>query len=85
MSVYATDIRGRIDFRARNGVFPMNGAFVQFCYLGGSCFSYRTGYDGMYYFRAPFGTYDILVNGRVVSRVVVPNQAYFDLTPLIGN
>lgn len=85
LSVHATDVRGRIDFSARNGIFPMNGAFVQLCYLGGNCLSYRTGYDGMYYFRAQPGNHDILVNGRVIYRVFIPNQQYFDMSPLIGN
>jgi len=85
VSVHAADVRGRIDFRARNGIFPMNGAVVQLCYIGGSCLSYRTGYDGMYYFRAAPGNHNILVNGRVVSKVFIPNQPYFDISPLLGN
>lgn len=85
LSAHATDIRGRIDFRARNGIFPMNGAFVQLCYIGGNCLSYRTGRDGMYYFGASPGNHAILVNGREIFRVFIPNQQYFDVIALIGN
>jgi hypothetical protein len=82
---HATDVRGRIDFSARNGIFPMNGAFVELCIIVGGCLSYRTGYDGMYYFRAAPGNHQILVNGRLLLRKFIPNQPYFDIPPLIGN
>lgn len=85
MAAHATDVRGRIDFRARNGIFPMNGAFVQLCMIGGGCLSYTTGYDGMYYFRAISGNHDILVNNRLMLRQFIPEQRYFDIPPLIGN
>lgn len=79
---YATDVRGRIDFSARNGIYPMNGAIVQLCIIGGSCMSYRTGYDGMYYFRAVPGNHEIRVNRRLVLRQFIPDQRYFDIPPL---
>lgn len=86
-SVYAIDIRGRVDFRARNGIFPMNGAFVQLCHsTTRGCLQYRTGYDGMYYFRGSPGPHNILVNGRVViNNIFIPNQRYFDINPFLGN
>ena len=84
-SVHATDVRGRIDFQARNGIFPMNGAFVELCLQGRGCMSYRTGYDGMYYFNAEPGPHDILVNDRVIFRLFIPNQRHFDVSPLLGN
>ena len=85
MAAHATDVRGRIDFSARNGIFAMNGAFVELCIMGGGCLSYRTGYDGMYYFQAVPGNHEILVNGRLLLRQLIPNQQYFDIPPLIGN
>jgi hypothetical protein len=84
-SVHATDVRGRVDFNARNGIFPMNGAFVELCQQGRGCLSYRTGYDGMYYFNAAPGPHDILVNGRMLFQLVIPNQPYYDVRPLQGN
>lgn len=81
----ATDVRGRIDFQARNGIFPMNGAFVELCHQGGGCISYRTGYDGMYYFNAAPGPHNILVNGKVIFQLFIPNQRNFDVSPLLGN
>lgn len=85
ISVHATDVRGRINFNARNGIFPMNGAFVQLCYIGGNCLSYKTGYDGMYYFRTQPGNYAILVNGREIFRLFIPNKQYYDIQELLGN
>lgn len=84
-SIYATEIRGRIDFQARNGIFPMNAAFVELCHEGGGCMGYRTGYDGMYYFNAVPGPHYILVNGRMIYSFFIPNQRYFDVRPLLGN
>ncbi|MBV1891856.1 MAG: hypothetical protein KUG60_00970 [Gammaproteobacteria bacterium] len=86
ISTHATEVRGRIDFRSYNGHFPMARAHVQICHQqAGGCLSYYTGYDGMYYFNAMPGPHAVLVNGRQVFQVVIPNQQYFDLQPLLGN
>lgn len=82
----AVEVRGRIDFASPRGFFPMSGAMVQICHLQiGGCLSYRTGTDGMYYFRAVAGPHDILVNGRPSFRIFIPDQPYFDIQPLRGN
>jgi hypothetical protein len=81
---YATDIRGKINFTARNGIFPMNAAVVELC-AGRDCIFYRTGHDGMYYFRAVAGNYNIVVNGRLITGLFIPNQQFFDIQPIIGN
>ena len=83
----ATDVRGRVEFRARNGMnYPMNGAFVQFCIVNtNNCAGYTTGYDGMYYLRLAPGAYYIVINGRVFQQISVPNTRNIDIPPIIGN
>lgn len=84
--VQAVEVRGRIDFASPRGFFPMAGAMVQICHLEtGGCLSYRTGTDGMYYFHTVAGPHDILVNGRTIFHIFIPNQPYFDIQPLRGN
>ena len=84
-SAYATDIRGRVDLRIRGRIFPMNGAFVKLCQQGRGCLSYRTGYDGMYYFNVAPGSHNVSVNGRTIRQLFIPNQRFFDIQPLRGN
>lgn len=82
----AVEVRGRIDFASPRGSFPMAGAVVQICHLErGGCLSYRTGTDGMYYFQTVPGPHNILVNGRAILQIFIPNQPYFDIQPLRGN
>jgi hypothetical protein len=83
----AVNVRGRVDSRSPNGVFPMARASVQLCRSQTSnCQTYVTGYDGMYYFNADPGRYDVRVNGTVRSQgVAIPNAAHFDVDPVTGN
>ena len=85
LDAFATQVRGRVDFALQGGMVPMNGALVDLCMLGGGCLRYVTGPDGMYYFNAAPGAHALLVNGRERARVQLPNQAYFDVAPVVGN
>ena len=80
------DVRGRVEARSSNGVFPMARASVQLCRPQTSnCQAYTTGYDGMYYFSTAPGRYDLRVNGTVRSQVDVPNSRNVDVSPITGN
>lgn len=63
----------------------MARATVEICQNGIGCQRYVTGEDGMYYFNARPGPHDVLVNGRIVFKVGIPNAPYFDILPLRGN
>jgi hypothetical protein len=78
-------VRGRVDYQAPTGVFPMANAFVQMCLQNADCTGYTTGYDGMYYFQVSPGHYSVLVNGRLMTQIDIPDQQYFDIDPLLGN
>ena len=80
----ATNVRGRVDIGSPRGFFPMSGAFVELCSQQyPNCQSYRTGYDGMYYFSATPGSYFIRVNGVFRINLIVPNAPYYDVLPVI--
>ena len=86
LAALAVNVRGRVDSRSPNGVFPMARAPVQLCQQQTSnCQTYITGYDGMYYFSAAPGRYDVRVNGTVKSQVDIPNSPHFDVAPVAGN
>ncbi len=82
---FAVEVRGRIDFRSYSGIFPMSRATVEFCQVGKGCTGYNTGYDGMYYLQTLPGPHDILVNGKFIIHIVIPNRNRFDIQPLVGN
>lgn len=86
LGVEAVNIRGRVDFAGPGGTFPMNQASVELCHAPtDSCLTYRTGYDGMFYFNANSGPHYIRINGIVRLHVEIPNIPSFDLRPLLGN
>ncbi|WP_374568562.1 hypothetical protein [Ideonella sp.] len=82
----AVNVRGRVDFVTPGGAFPMNQAFVELCFAPtNQCLSYRTGYDGMYYFYAVPGPHYVRINGVVRHQLDIPNVLSLDIQPLQGN
>lgn len=82
----AVNVRGRVDFVTPGGSFPMNQAIVELCFAStNQCLSYRTGYDGMYYFNAMPGLHYVRINGAVRHQLVIPDVLALDIPPLQGN
>ncbi|HEX5684800.1 MAG TPA: hypothetical protein VFY73_12305 [Ideonella sp.] len=83
---WAVNVRGRVDFVTPGGSFPMNQAFVELCFAPtNQCLSYRTGYDGMYYFNAVPGPHYVRINGAIRHQLDIPNVLALDIPPLRGN
>jgi hypothetical protein len=83
----AVVVRGRVDSVGSFGSAPMPNATVELCLLAnGGCLQSRTGGDGMYYFPSALpGPHRLVVNGRERLQVNIPDTAYFDVTPVMGN
>lgn len=81
----ATPVRGRVDYRAPQGYFPMANAQVAACWAPNACLFYLTGYDGMFYFVLNPGQYVLYVNGQAKAPLNVPDSYNYDVPPLLWN
>lgn len=80
-----TNVRGRVDYRAPQGYFPMANAQVAACWAPNACAFYLTGYDGMFYFVLNPGPYVLYVNGQAKAPLNVPAAYNYDTPPLLWN
>lgn len=89
VTVDATDLRGRVDGMNRyaSAPFPLAKANVQVKRRDSKqsvVASYRTGRDGMYYFRnIKPGQYNLVVNGKLSVPISVRSTSLQDVGPLL--
>jgi hypothetical protein len=86
-SVFAAQVRGRVDFHGPSGVFPMVNAQVTLCSAPNACApAVMTGADGMYYLTIEPGNYQLMINGMQKQQLSIPaGVPLFDVSPAVGN